>query len=54
MKRVSRASVEDIIAEIRLTNTSTESVVSSLSPREQAADSLNSENMAETTSQNDQ
>ncbi len=31
MKRVSRASVEDIITEIRLTNTSTESVVSSLS-----------------------
>ena len=46
MKRVSRASVEDIITEIRLTITSTESVVSSLSPREQAADSLTSENTA--------
>ena len=54
MKRVSRASVKDIIKEIRLTNTSTESVVSSLSPREQAADSLTSENTAETTSHNDQ
>ena len=54
MKRVSRASVEDIITEIRLTNTSTESVVSSLSSREQAADSLTSENTAGTTSHNDQ
>ena len=55
MKRVSRASVEDIITEIRSTNTSTESVVSSLSsPREQANDSLTSENMAEKTSHNDQ
>jgi hypothetical protein len=43
MKRVSRALVEDIITEIRSTNTSTESVVSSLSsPREQADDSLTS------------
>ena len=31
MKRVSRASAEDIVTEIRSTNTSTESVVSSLS-----------------------
>jgi hypothetical protein len=56
MKRVSRASVEDIITEIRSTNTSTESVVSSLSsPREQADDdSLTSEKTAETTSHNDQ
>jgi len=55
MKRVSRASVEDIITEIRSTSTSTESVVSSLSsPREQADDSLTSENTAETTSHNDQ
>ena len=55
MKRVSRASVEDIITEIRSTNTSTESVVSSLSsPREQADDdSLTSEKMAETTLHND-
>jgi hypothetical protein len=54
MKRVSRASVEDIITEIRSTNTSTE--VSSLSsPREQADDdSLTSEKTAETTSHNDQ
>jgi hypothetical protein len=53
MKRVSRASVEDIITEIRSTNTSTE--VSSLSsPREQADDdSLTSEKMAETTLHND-
>ena len=55
MKRVSRASVEDIITEIRSTNTSTESVVSSLSsPRKQANDSLTSENTTETTSHNDQ
>jgi hypothetical protein len=56
MKRVSRASVEDIITEIRSTNTLTESVVSSLSsPREQAGDdSLISEKTAETTSHNDQ
>ena len=57
MKRVSRALVvEDIITEIRSTNTSTESVVSSLSsPREQADDdSLTSEKTAETTSHNDQ
>jgi len=55
IKRVSRASVEDIITEIRSTNTSTESVVSSLSPpRKQADDSLTSENTAETTSHNDQ
>ena len=32
MKRVARASVEDSIAEIRIQNSSTESVVSSLSP----------------------
>ena len=55
MKRVSRASVEDIITEIRSTNTSTESVVSSLSsPQKQADDSLTSENTAETTSHNNQ
>ena len=54
MKKVSRASVEDIITEIRLTNTSTESVVSSLSPCEQADDSLTSENTTETTSHKDQ
>jgi len=55
MKRVSRASVEDIITEIRSTNTSTKSVVSSLSsPHEQADNSLTSENTAETTSRNDQ
>jgi len=54
MERVSRASVEDIITEIRSTNTSTESVVSSLSsPREQAGDSLTTENTAETTSHKD-
>ena len=54
MKRVARASVEDIITEIRSTNTLTESVVSSLSsPREQADDdSLTSENTA--TSHDDQ
>ena len=54
MKRVSRSLVEDTFAEIRLTNMSTESVVSSLSPHEQAADSLTSENTAETISHNDQ
>jgi hypothetical protein len=58
MKRAARASVEDSIAEIRSTNTSTESVVSSLSlssPCEQAGDdSLTSEKTAETTSHNDQ
>ena len=53
MKRVSRASVEDSIAETRIPNSSTESVVSSLSPRKQADDSLISENMAETTSHED-
>ena len=58
MKRAARASVEDSIAEIGSTNTSTESVVSSLSlssPCEQAGDdSLTSEKTAETTSHNDQ
>ena len=46
MKRVARASVEDSIAEIRIPKSSAESEVSSLSPREQAADSLTSENTA--------
>jgi len=56
MTRVSRALVEDIITEIRSTNTSTESVVSSLSsPCKQADDdSLTCEKMAEITSHNDQ
>ena len=55
MKRVSRASVEDIITEIRSTNTSTATEVSSLSsPREQADDdSLTFEKTAKTTSHND-
>jgi hypothetical protein len=54
MKRVARATVEDSIAEIRIPNLSTESVVSSLlSPRKQADDSLTSENTAETTSHED-
>jgi hypothetical protein len=52
MKRVARASVEDSIAEIRIPKSSAESEVSSLSPREQAADSLTSENTA--TSHDDQ
>jgi hypothetical protein len=38
MKRVARASVEVSIAEIRIPKSSAESEVSSLSPREQAAD----------------
>ena len=55
MKRVARASVEDhSIAEIRIPNLSAESMVSSLSPRKQANDSLTSENTAETTSHEDQ
>ena len=54
MKRVARASVEVSIAEIRIPKSSAESEVSSLSPRKQAADSLTSENTAETTSHNDQ
>jgi hypothetical protein len=50
MKRVSRS-----ITEIRVTNTSESSVVSSLSPHGQANDSLTSENTAEeTTSHDDQ
>jgi hypothetical protein len=53
MKSVARASVEDSIAEIRIPNLSTESVVSSLSPHEQADDSLTSENTAKTTSHED-
>jgi hypothetical protein len=53
MKRVARASVEDSIVESRIPNSSTESVVFSLSPHEQADDSLTSENMAETTSHED-
>ena len=55
MKRVARASVEvedSILAEIRIPKSSAESEVSSLSPREQAADSLTSENTA--TSHDDQ
>ena len=46
MKRVARASVEDSIAEIRIPKSSAESEVSSLSPHEQADDSLTSENTA--------
>jgi len=53
MKRVARASEEDMIAEIRIPKPSAESVVSFLSPREQANDSLTSENTAETTSHED-
>jgi hypothetical protein len=52
MKRVARASVEDSIAEIRIPKSSAESEVSSLSPHEQADDSLTSENTA--TSHDDQ
>ena len=52
MKRVARASVEDSIAEIRIPKSSAESEVSSLSPHEQADDSLTSENTA--TSYDDQ
>ena len=55
MKRVARALVEDhSIAEIRIPNLSAESMVSSMSPRKQANDSLTSENTAETTSHEDQ
>jgi hypothetical protein len=55
MKRVARASVEDhSIAEIIIPNLSAESMVSSMSPRKQANDSLTSENTAETTSHEDQ
>ena len=54
MKRVARASVEDIIAEIRIPKSSAESVVSSLSPHKQANDSLTSKNTAETTSHENQ
>ena len=54
LKRVPRALKEDTVTEIRLTNTATESVVPSLSPCEQADDSLTSENTAETTSHTDQ
>jgi hypothetical protein len=43
-KRVARASVEVSIAEIRIPKSSAESEVSSLSPYEQADDSLTSEN----------
>jgi len=46
MKRVARASVEDSIAEIRIPKSSAESEVSSLSPHEQADNSLTSENTA--------
>ncbi len=46
MKRVARASVEDIIAEFRIPKSSAESEVSSLSSHEQADDSLTSENTA--------
>ena len=49
MKRVARASVEDSITEIRLPKSSAESEVSSLSPREQADDSLTSENTTKAT-----
>ncbi len=54
MKRVSRALVEKNITEIRLTNTSESSVVSSLSPHRQADNSLTSENTTKKTSHNDQ
>ena len=54
MKRVARASVEDSIAEIRIPKSSAESEVSSLSPHEQADDSLTSENTAEATLHDDQ
>jgi hypothetical protein len=46
IKTVSRASVEKNITEIRLTNTSESSVVSSLSPHGQPDNSLTSENTA--------
>jgi len=54
VKRVSRASAEDSIAEMRLTNLSEESVGSSLGPHKQSDDSLTSENVAKTTSHEDQ
>jgi hypothetical protein len=54
MKRVARASVEDSIAEIRIPKSSAESEVSSLSPHEQADDSLTYENTAEATLHDDQ
>jgi hypothetical protein len=54
MKRVSRASVKKNITEIRLTNTSESSVVSSLSPHGQADNSLTSENTAKKASQDNQ
>jgi hypothetical protein len=55
MKRVARASVEDSIAEeIRIPKSSAESEVSSLSPHEQADDSLTSKNTAEATLHDDQ
>ena len=49
MKRVARALVEDSIAEIRIPKSSAESEVSSLSPHNQADDSLTSENTAKAT-----
>ena len=54
MKRVARASVEDSIAEIRIPKSSAESEVSSLSPHEQADDSLTSENTTKATLHDDQ
>ena len=57
MKRVASASVEDsshCIAEIRLPKSSAESKVTSLSPHEQADDSLTYENTAEATLHDDQ
>ncbi len=54
MKRVSKALVEKNIREIRLTNTSESSVVSSLSPHGQANNSLTSENKAKKISHDDQ
>jgi hypothetical protein len=50
----SRASVEKNITEIRLTNTSESSVVSSYSPHGQADNSLTSENTAEKISHDNQ
>ncbi len=54
MKIVSRALVEKNITEIRLTNTSELSVVSSLSPHGQADNSLTFENTAKKTSHDNQ
>jgi hypothetical protein len=54
MKRVSRVLVEKNITEIRLTNTSESSVVSSLSPHRQAENLLTSENTAKKTSHDNQ